>query len=140
MFRSVFLMHLAFAYVSFLPDCTRKNIFFKKPNKHSKLSRQETPNSVAVFSCWKSWMPSPCQDLSVRILHYHFCKMSLSGFLHQQPLGPLLQDLCMRVSECLYQEPLGTLVQDHCMRISCATCPCQDLHSRMLQEHWCTGS
>ena len=33
-----------------------------------KLSRQETPNSVAVFSCWKSWMPSPCQDLCIRIL------------------------------------------------------------------------
>ena len=38
------------------------------PKGANKLSRQETPNSVAVFSCWKSWMPSPCQDLCIRVL------------------------------------------------------------------------
>ena len=29
-------------------------------SKNKKLSRQEIPNSTAVFSCWKSWMLSPC--------------------------------------------------------------------------------
>ena len=30
------------------------------------------------------------------------------------------------MSGCLYQEPLGPLVQDRCLRISCTRCLCQD--------------
>ena len=62
-------------------------------------------------------------------------KISESRSLHQGPVGPLVQDLCMRIScaRCLRspeQNPVGALVQDRCMRISCARCLCQDLFSR----------
>ena len=43
----------------------------------------------------------------------------------------------MSVSGPLHQQPLGPLAQDHCMRISCARCLCQDLLSRVLSDHLC---
>ena len=52
------------------------------------------------------------------------CKMSESGCLYEEPLGPLVQELCMRIScacaRCSRsppQGPVGALVQDRCMRI-----------------------
>ena len=73
-----------------------------------------------------------CQDL--------LCKIALSGSLHQDPVGPLVQDLSFRIScaRSLYEDLLrkvfvarspqqdyvGALVQDQCMRISCARSLC----------------
>ena len=109
------------------------------------------------------------QDLSVRMSASGSCmttcarslyadllsKISLSGSLRQDPVEPLVQDLCMRIvqelfcrisaprscsgttcTRSLYADLLrkifavGALVQDRCMRISCARCLCQDLFRR----------
>ena len=90
-----------------------------------------------------------CRTTCARSLSLYadlLCKISLSGCLHQDPVGPLGQGLCMRIScaKCLgspQQNPLEALVQDRCMRISCARCLCQDLLSRTtcarsLYAHW----
>ena len=55
---------------SFICRSIYTSFFLKNPSlrRSRELPRQETPNSVAVLSCWKSWMPSPCQDLCIRIL------------------------------------------------------------------------
>ena len=77
-------------------------------------------------SCRSTCARSVCAEL--------LSKISLSGSLHQDPVIPLAQDLCLRIScaRCLRspQQPAEALVQDRCMRISCAKCLCQDLLSR----------
>ena len=66
---------------------------------------------VQVLCMWSSCARSLCHGLCTRILYDHLCKttcarflcayllckISLSGSLHQNPVGPLVQDLCMRV-------------------------------------------
>ena len=42
------------------------------------------------------------------------CKISLSGCLHQDPAGPLVQDLCMRISCARF------LCQDLLSKTTCA--------------------
>ena len=79
----------------------------------------------------------------------------MSGYLHQNPVVPLLQDVFVRISASaasratcarslyagllsktslsgsLRQDPVvGPLVQDHCIRISCARCLCRDVCTR----------
>ena len=92
---------------------------------------------------------SPVQDLPFRISAPRSCsrkicarslyedflrKMSVSGCLYQEPLGPLVQDHCMRIScaRHLCQNLLTRILyrQDLCMRISCARYLCQDLLSK----------
>ena len=79
------------------------------------------------------------QDLCIKILWDNLCKISVSGslcedpldHLYQDPVGPLVQDLCSRIfwptvsgsyrrtcARSLYQDPVGQLVQDLCFRIS----------------------
>ena len=61
----------------------------------------------------------------IMILHWHLCKISVSS-LYKDPFGPLVsgsyRTTCTRsrirmLSDCLCQEPLGPLVQDLCIRI-----------------------
>ena len=62
--------------------------------------------------------------------------ISLSGYMQQDPVGPLvpdvsgslLQDLSVRMSASGSSK--GPLVQDLCMRISCARFLCQGLLSK----------
>ena len=108
------------------------------------LSRQETPNSVAVFSCWKSWMTSPCQDpvsaasraTFARSLYENFLyKISVWGSPQQDPVGALVQDRCMRIScaRCLWQDLLGSC-KSTCAR---SVCVCADLLCRFLYQEVC---
>ena len=67
------------------------------------------------------------QDLSFQISAPRSCSRATCA-------RSLYEDLLckMSASGSLYQEPLGPLVQDHCMRISCTRCLRQDLLSRIL--------
>ena len=82
------------------------------------------------------------QDLSVRMSASGSCrtscartlyvdllsKISLAGYLHQDPVGScarsLYVDLLSKISLAgyLHQDPVGPLVQDLCMKISGARC------------------
>ena len=74
------------------------------------------------------------------------CKMSESGCLYEEPLGPLVQELCMRIScacaRCSRpppQGPVGALAQDRCIgscRTSCASLV-QDLSVRISASGSC---
>ena len=64
------------------------------------------------------------QDLSMRILYGHLCKISVSGSLYEDHFGPLVSGSCRTTcTRSLYQDPLdrlcwdplGPLVQDLCM-------------------------
>ena len=89
-----------------------------------------------AYLCVRTSASKFCMTTCARSLYADLLrKISLSGCLHQDPVGPLVQDLCMRIScaRCLrftQQNPAEALVQDRCMRISCARCLCQDLLSR----------
>ena len=96
-----------------------------------------------AYLCVRISASGSCMTTCARSLYADlFCKISLSGCLHQDPVGLLVQNLCMRIScaRCLrspQQNPVGALVQDRCMRISCARCPFQDLLSRSLVQDLC---
>ena len=72
------------------------------------------------ISVWGSFGPlvsGSCRSTCTRSLLWgHLCKISVSGLLdhlYQGPVGPLLQDLCMRILlNDLYQDPFQPLVQD----------------------------
>ena len=49
--------------------------------------------------CRTTCARSLSKDVCIRILCEHLCKMSVSGALHQEPLGPLVQDP-RQVSAC----------------------------------------
>ena len=63
--------------------------------------------------CVKIFSAGSCRSACARSVYEDLlCKMSVWGSLHQEPVGPL--------------------VQDRCMRFSGARCLCQDLLSRIL--------
>ena len=118
--------------------------------------------SCARSLCQESASGS-CMTTCARFLYaYLLCKISLPGCLQQHPLGPLVQDRCMRIScarflcedllnkttcagslyadllckislsWCLHQDPVGPLVQDLSMRVASARSLCQDVCIRIL--------
>ena len=75
-----------------------------------------------AYLCVRISASASCMTTCARSLYANLlCKISLSGCLHQDPVGPIVQDLCMRIScpRSLFQD-LCALVQDLCMWISCA--------------------
>ena len=84
-------------------------------------------------------MPSPCQDLCVRILvlllQDVFVRISASAASRATCAKSLYAGLLSKISlsGSLRQDPVvGPLVQDIGRRISCARCLCRDLLSRIL--------
>ena len=61
-------------------------------------------------------------------------------------LGALMQDRCadllskISLSVSLHQDPVVPLAQDLCLRISCARCLCQDVCVRIPSDHLCKVS
>ena len=50
----------------------------------------------------------------------HLCRTTCRRSLYEDPVGPLVQDLCFRILillDHLYQDPVVALVQDLCIRI-----------------------
>ena len=92
----------------------------------------------------------PCRASCARSLYEDLLsKISLAGCLHQDPVGPLVQDLCMWISCArsfcqdlcirLHQDPVGPLVQDLCMKSEIATLPAfraMDTHDLRRRLHF----
>ena len=83
-------------------------------------------------SCRSTCARSVCADL--------LSKISLSGYLHQDPVIPLGQNLCLRIScaRSLCQDVCIRILQDLLCKISLcgsfARSPCQDVCIRLLSD------
>ena len=71
------------------------------------------------------------QDVSARISASGSCRTSCARSLYE--------DLLSRISLscCLHQDPVGPLAQDLCLRISCARSLCHDVCIRILWDLLC---
>ena len=113
---------------------------------------------LGKISLSKYWFTSgSCRTSCAKSLNMdRLSKISLAGSLHQDPVGPFVQDHFARISvsgfcmpTCarflfaallckiflsgsLYQNPGGPCVQDLCMWLACARSLCQDLCIRIL--------
>ena len=63
--------------------------------------------------CVKIFSAGSCRSTCARSLYEDLlCKMFVSGSLHQEPVGPLVQDRCMRFfgARCLRQDLLSRIL------------------------------
>ena len=85
-----------------------------------------------AYLCVRTSASGSCMTTCARSLYADLlCKISLSGCLHQDPVGPLAQDLCTRIS-CA-----RSLFQDLC-RTTCRRPPSR-LHKRNFTSIPCDG-
>ena len=101
-----------------------------QPNPVEALAQDRCMRISCACLCVRISASGSCIATCARSLYADLlCKISLSGCLQQDPVGPLAQDLCMRIS-CAYLCVVFKISAESC-RSTCARSVYEDLLRKM---------